>query len=153
LTTARHNVSGRCPEQTARGLSRRHALRTRGQRAVDLLSTAAHHTRVYANDRANWPAVQLAIPLPEAATFGAVTRESALRAGEVLGLARRICERELDRLALALPSALDDLAQTIAIENAHYPESVRPFLAGEIRLIDTIRHLVVPEMLRSVARA
>jgi serine/threonine-protein kinase HipA len=86
-------------------------------------------------------------------TFGEVTRESVLRAGEALGLARRICERELNRLVLALPSALDRLARDIAIENAQYSESVRPFLAGEIRLIDTIRHLVVPEMVRRVARA
>jgi serine/threonine-protein kinase HipA len=121
--------------------------------AYDLLSTAVYHTRAFANDRAIWPAVQLAIPLPDAPTFGAVTRESVLRAGEALGLTRRICERELDRLAFALPSTLDGLAKDIAIENAHYPESVRPFLAGEIRLIDTIRHLVVPEMLSRVARA
>jgi serine/threonine-protein kinase HipA len=121
--------------------------------AYDLLSTAVYHTRAFADDRAIWPAVQLAIPLPDAPTFGAVTRESVLRAGEALGLTRRICERELDRLAFALPSTLDGLAKDIAIENAHYPESVRPFLAGEIRLIDTIRHLVVPEMLSRVARA
>jgi hypothetical protein len=76
-----------------------------------------------------------------------------LRAGEALGLTRRICERELDRLAFALPSTLDGLAKDIAIENAHYPESVRPFLVGEIRLMDTIQHLVVPEMLSRVARA
>jgi serine/threonine-protein kinase HipA len=121
--------------------------------AYDLLSTAVYHTRAFADDRAIWPAVPLAIPLPDATTFGAVTRESVLRAGEALGLVRRICERELDRLALALPSTLDGLARDIAIENAQYPESVRPFLAGEIRLIDTIRHLVVREMLRRVAHA
>jgi serine/threonine-protein kinase HipA len=121
--------------------------------AYDLSSTAVYHTRAFADDRAIWPAVQLAIPLPDAPTFGAVTRESVLRAGEALGLARRICERELDRLVLALPSALDRLARDIAIENARYPESVRPFLAGEVRLIDTTRHLVVPEMLKRVARA
>jgi hypothetical protein len=76
-----------------------------------------------------------------------------LRAGEALGLVRRICERELDRLVLALPSALDRLARGTAIENAQYPESVGPFLAGEIRLIDTIRHLVVPEMVKRVGKA
>jgi serine/threonine-protein kinase HipA len=121
--------------------------------AYDLLSTAVYHTRAFADDRAIWPAVQLAIPLPDAPTFGAMTRESVLRAGEALGLARRICERELDRLAFALPSTLDALARDIAIENAQYPESVRPFLAGESRLIDTIRYLVVPEMLKRVAGA
>jgi serine/threonine-protein kinase HipA len=121
--------------------------------AYDLLSTAAYHTRAFADQRANWPAVELAIALPGAPTFGAVSRESVLRAGETLGLTRRICERELDRLASALPGALEELATTIAAENAHYPEPVRVFLAGEVRLIRTLQHIIVPEMLERVARA
>jgi serine/threonine-protein kinase HipA len=121
--------------------------------AYDLLSTAAYHTRVFAAERADWPAVELAIGLPGATTFGAVARESVLRAGEALGLTRRICERELDRLAGPLPGALEELANAIAAENAHYPEPVRVFLAGEARLIGTLKHIIVPEMLERVARA
>lgn len=120
--------------------------------AYDLLSTAAYHTRAFAAERANWPAVELAVALPDAPTFGAITRESVLRAGEALGLTRRICERELDRLAHTLPRALDELVSTIEIENARYPEPVRVYLAGEIRLIRTLQHLIVPEMLKRVAR-
>jgi serine/threonine-protein kinase HipA len=120
--------------------------------AYDLLSTAAYHTRTFADTRADWPAVELAIGLPDAPTFGAITRESVLRAGESLGLARRICERELDRLAQVLPSVLDALAKDIETGNAQYPESVRPYLGSESRLIRTIQHLVVPEMLKRVAR-
>jgi serine/threonine-protein kinase HipA len=119
--------------------------------AYDLLSTAVYHTRAFADHRADWPAVELTIALPDAPTFGAVSRESVLRAGEALGLTRRICERELDRLAHALPSALEELGAAIATTNTQYPEPVRVFLAGEIRLIRTIQHLIVPEMLGRLA--
>ncbi len=120
--------------------------------AYDLLSTATYHTRAFANERANWPAVEMAIALPEAPTFGAVTRESVLRAGEALGLPRRICERELDRLTRTLPSAFGKLETAITTQNAQYPDYVRPFLGGEIRLIRTIRHVVIPDMIARVAR-
>jgi cytochrome b561 len=117
----------------------------------DLLSTAVYHTRAFADHRADWPAVELTIALPDAPTFGAVSRESVLRAGEALGLTRRICERELNRLAYTLPGALEELGAAIATANTQYPEPVRVFLAGEIRLIRTIQHLIVPEMLGRLA--
>jgi serine/threonine-protein kinase HipA len=120
--------------------------------AYDLLSTATYHTRAFANERANWPAVDMAIALPDAPTFGAVTRESVLQAGEALGLPRGICERELERLTRTLPSAFGELEAAIETRNAQYPDSVRRFLGGEIRLIQTIRHLVVPDMIARVAR-
>lgn len=34
----------------------------------DLLSTGSYHTRAFANEGADWPAVYLAIPLPGATT-------------------------------------------------------------------------------------
>lgn len=120
--------------------------------AYDLLSTATYHTRAFANERANWPAVEMAIALPDAPTFGAVTRESVLRAGEALGLPRRIGERELDRLTRTLPGAFGKLETAIATQNAQYPDSVRPFSGGEVRLIRTIRHVVIPDMIARVAR-
>jgi serine/threonine-protein kinase HipA len=76
-----------------------------------------------------------------------VTRQSILSAGEVLGLPKRLSERELDRLARDLPLALDALLSRIEKENADYPQQVRVFLGGETRLISTIRHLVVTDML------
>lgn len=119
--------------------------------AYDLLSTGTYHTRAFAERRADWPNVEMAIALPDATTFGAVTRESLLRAGEALGLPRRIGERELDRLVAALPGALDALVQGVAAENEHAPPEVRPFLASEMRVLRTIQHLMVPEMLARAA--
>ena len=115
--------------------------------AYDLLSTGTYHTRAFANERANWPGVDLAIALPGATTFAGVTRESVLRAGETLGLPHRVSERELDRLTRNLPLRLDAFVRQIERENAQYPRAVGVFLGGETRLISTIQHLVVPDML------
>ena len=79
--------------------------------SYDLLSIGVYHTRVFANERANWPAVDLPIGLPGANTLGAVTRDSILSASETLGLTRRIGERELDRKMRMLPQATSRLEQ------------------------------------------
>ena len=107
-----------------------------------------NQSRAFANERANWPAVDLAIPLPDATTLAAVTRESVLSAGEVLGLNRRIAARELSRLRRALSPALNELEQRIERENVDYPEPVRVFLGGERRLIATLEHIVAGEMIQ-----
>ena len=120
--------------------------------AYDLLSTGAYHTRALANERATWPAVELAIGLPEAPNFGAVTRGSVLRAGELLGLGRDTSQRELDRLLHALPDALNGLVRSIEAENARLPDAARQFLAGEMRLIAVIQNLVVAEMVHRLTR-
>ena len=120
--------------------------------AYDLLSTGAYHTRALANERATWPAVELAIGLPEAPNFGAVTRGSVLRAGELLGLGRDTSQRELDRLLQALPDALNGLVRSIEAENARLPDAARQFLAGEMRLIAVIQNLVVAEMVHRLTR-
>jgi serine/threonine-protein kinase HipA len=106
-----------------------------------------------ANDRANWPAVDLAIELPGAATLAAVTRESVLSAGEALGLPRRLSERELDRLTRGLLPAVSALEQRIEHENAGYPPPVHIFLGGERRLVSTISHIIVRDMLERLGAA
>jgi serine/threonine-protein kinase HipA len=120
--------------------------------AYDLLSTGAYHTRAFANERATWPGVELAIGLPGAPNFGAVTRDSVLRAGEVLGLGRDACQRELNRLLRALPDALSGLVRSVEVENARLPDAARQFLAGEMRLIAVVQNLVVPEMIHRLTR-
>jgi serine/threonine-protein kinase HipA len=120
--------------------------------AYDLLSTGAYHTRAFANERATWPAVELAIGLPEASSFAAVTRSSVLRAGELLGLGKATCQRELDRLLQALPIGLNELVGAIEAENAGLPDAARQFLAGEMRLLAVIQNLVVPEMVHRLTR-
>jgi serine/threonine-protein kinase HipA len=115
--------------------------------AYDLLSTGAYHTRAFAGDRADWPRVPLAIAMPSAPTLEAVTRDALLEAGETLGLPKTIGARELNRMAAALPKALTDLIQEITAENAQLPKAAKRFLAGEIRLLNTLEHIVLPEML------
>lgn len=115
--------------------------------AYDLLSTGAYHTRAIAGARADWPRVPLAIAMPNAPTLEAVTRKTLLEAGETLGLPRTIGARELNRMVAALPRALTDLIEEITAENAQLPPAAKRFLAGEIRLLNTLQHIVLPEML------
>ncbi len=117
----------------------------------DLLSTGVYHTRAFADHRATWPAVPMMIPLPGASTFAEVSRTAVLAAAEALGLSRRIGERELDRMIAGLPKALETLVQEVEAENIRLPNSVRAQLGGELRLLRTMQHLIVPEMLSRVA--
>lgn len=118
----------------------------------DMLSTSIYRTVALADSRATWPDVEMMIPLPGAARFSQLTRESLLRAGEVLGLTPRIGERELDRMTASFPLVLADLIQDIENQNAGYPQPVRVFLGGELRAVRAIQHVVVPDMLQRVAR-
>lgn len=117
----------------------------------DMLCTAVYRTVAFADGRASWPAVDLMIALPGAAQFGDVTRDAMLRAGEALGLNRRISERELDRMTAALPDALAAVLAEIEAQNADYPAPVRVFLGGELRLLRAVQNVVLPFMLGQVA--
>ena len=119
--------------------------------AYDLLSTGTYHTRAFADHRAAWPGVSMMIPLPGASTFGEVTKSALLSAAQALGLTKRIGERELQRMSAALPQALAKLVQEIEEENTHYPDFIRNQLGGELRLLRTIQHLIVPDMLSRIA--
>lgn len=115
--------------------------------AYDLLSTGAYHTRAFAGDRADWPTVPLAITMPRAATFEALNRQSLLEAGEALGLRKSIGERELNSMMAAMPGALEKLVHEVSDDNTRLPPAATQFLAGELRLLSTLQHLVVPEMM------
>ena len=118
----------------------------------DMLSTAVYRTRAMANERARWPDVDLMIALPGAPTFGQVTRKSMLDAGALLGLPRKLAERELDSMTRALPLMLEKRVAQLEAENKHLPEAARPFLGGELRLIRAVQHVVVADMLKCVAK-
>jgi serine/threonine-protein kinase HipA len=115
--------------------------------AYDLVSTGTYHTRAMAGDRADWPILPQAIILPNVPTLKEMNRPSLIEAGEMLGLPKAIGERELNRMMAALPEALDELIQEISDENTQLPPAAKPFLAGEMRLLATMQHLVVPEIL------
>jgi hypothetical protein len=50
-------------------------------------------------------------------------------------------------MVAALPKALTDLIQEITAEYALLPKAPKRFLAGEIRLLNTLQHIGLPEML------
>jgi serine/threonine-protein kinase HipA len=116
----------------------------------DLLSTATYRTRAMADHRADWPEVDLMIPLPGASRFGAVTRESVLAAGRMLGLPLRLAMRELDRIGGDMAKAAPALVEVMVAEGLAAAGEGNPWLAGESRLMRTIQHLVLPEMLGRV---
>lgn len=112
----------------------------------DLLSTAAYRTKGYSAVPPGWPEVDLAIALPGQPQFKDVTREGLFSAGLALGLTRKICEREMGSMIDAIGPRLDQLINTIQQENTHVREDSRTYLGGEIALLRTIRHIIVPEM-------
>ena len=60
----------------------------------DLLATGVYHTRAFADERAIWPAVPLAVRLSESVTrFDQVTPVSVLKAGNELGLPAPVATR------------------------------------------------------------
>ena len=60
----------------------------------DLLATGVYHTRAFADDRATWPAVPLAVRLSENVTrFDQVTPASVRKAGNELGLPAPVATR------------------------------------------------------------
>lgn len=116
--------------------------------AYDLLCTGVYDTRALADHAAHWPATAMPIRLPGAHTFGEVTRQALLDSGEVMEVPSAICKRELDRLVRTLPRELATLAQEfdhLAAALADGP--ALPFLAGQRRLVNAIRHIVVADML------
>jgi serine/threonine-protein kinase HipA len=118
----------------------------------DMLCTAVYRTKAFADERDTWPDVKLMIELPGTLAFGQVTRQSVLEAGVALGLSNRISERELDSMVAVIPQALAMVRIGIETQNQDYSPPVKPFLAGEMRVLRAIEHLVVPFMLQRVAR-
>jgi serine/threonine-protein kinase HipA len=114
----------------------------------DLISTAVYSTADVAGDpaRAAWPRVELALPLPGAAHFSEISRRTLLEAGAALGLAQATVARELDRLVTRIIPAAGKLLEQIEAENRSLPEAARPFLAGEMRLLRALTHIVIREM-------
>lgn len=117
--------------------------------AYDLLCTGVYEARAIADDGGHWPAVGMPIQLPGARTFGEVNRQVLLDAGEVMGVPSAIGRRELDRLLRAVPVELTSLVQAferVADDLVQGP--ALPFLGGQRRVVNVIRHVVVADMLR-----
>lgn len=118
--------------------------------AYDLLSTAAYHTRAYADERAIWPNVPLMIPLPGAVTFAEVNRQCLRHAGAELGIDQAIADREIDTLMRKLSSELDAVISDIELKNPSLPGAGGLRQASDLRLLSVIKHIVVKDMLNRI---
>lgn len=125
--------------------------------AYDLLCTAVYDTRALASDHARWPNTPLALSLGDARTFADVRRAHILAAGDSLGLAKKTAARELDRMLKAVPVEADKLIAEIGVrvENdiaiCPEPELARMHIAGELRMLRAVRHIVLADMCRQLS--
>lgn len=119
----------------------------------DLLATTVYDTPSIADNRAQWPNTELALHVSSIhRTFAQVTREDVLNAGEMIGLARKTVERELDRqLNDVLPNA-DRLLGEIEAEYSHLashtpdPEMTRRHWGIQEKVMRSIRYIIIKDM-------
>lgn len=125
--------------------------------AYDMLCTTVYDTRAFVTENAKWPRSELAFSLPGIRTFGDVRREHVLAAGTSLGLARGTATRELERLLGALPATADKLIEEIEAairqqaDRSPDPVAAGAHIAGELRLLRAIRHVVLNDMCTQLA--
>lgn len=113
----------------------------------DLLATSAYHTRAFANERATWPDVPMAIPLGKATFFGDITAQQVLDAGLELGVPEVSARRILKDVTTKLPCSLKKTMAEIRKRHGGVSPSSRPYLAAQDRLMRVIEHMVAPDML------
>lgn len=120
----------------------------------DLLSVAAWSTPMY--QKSDWPRnVSFAWDVLGARYFDDLDRTLLLQAAEPLGLAHRTAERLLDALVDNVVQSAADLYTKVEAENAalalERPE-LNAVLGGELTCLRVIRHTVIADMVRKLAR-
>lgn len=111
----------------------------------DLLATSAYYTKAFADEKAIWDAVPMAIALPGAKLFSEVTAKAVLQAGIELGLTlptgQRILREVTTRLAAALP------AERANLERLHANRAVgHACTAAEIRFMRVLDSIIMADM-------
>ena len=112
-----------------------------------LLATGAYCTRAFADDRATWANVPMAIALPGAKVFGDVTGASVLQAGLELGVPASAAQRILAEVVAqdaGRPRARD---RQLPKRHAALPPVAGVHPGAEARLMRVLEQIMVPEML------
>jgi len=113
----------------------------------DLLATSAYYTRAFANEKATWADVRMAIPLGNANFFSNVTARMVLEAGLELGVPDVSARRILKEVTTRLPGALGKELAHIRNLHARAPEAAKVYLGAEDRLLRVVEHIILKEML------
>lgn len=125
--------------------------------AYDLLSTAVYDTRAMADDRATWPETPLTIPLDGANAFADIKRAPLIAAGRALGLTEATAQRQLERLVASVPVTADRLIAEIhrgvesGVAASREPSAAQAYVAGELRMLRTVRHVIIADMARRLS--
>lgn len=116
----------------------------------DLLATGAYCTRAFANERATWPDVRMAIPLSSVQFFSDVSPRVVLEAGQQLGIPDTVARRILMEVVTRLPDAFAKEADAIRKMHvqvlANLPDAA-VFVGGQERLLRVYETIVLREML------
>jgi serine/threonine-protein kinase HipA len=113
----------------------------------DLLATSAYYTKAFANEKATWADVRMAIPLGKANFFSDVTVQLVLDAALELGVPEVSARRILKEVTTRLPQALGKEMDEIRKLHARAPQAARVQLAAEDRLLRVFEHIIIKEML------
>lgn len=114
----------------------------------DLLATSAYYTRAFANEKATWADVRMAIPLGKAHFFGDVTSRLVLDAGLEMGVPETVARRIMKEVMTRLPPALEKVTAEIRQRHATAPQEAKPQLAAEDRLLRVVESIIVRDMLQ-----
>lgn len=117
----------------------------------DLLSTSAYYTRAFADAKATWPDVRMAVPWEKANFFSDITAERMLQAGRDMGVPDLSARRILKEVTTRLPVAMGKEAAQIRKAHQAAGEPTRVHLSAQDRLIRVLEHMVIPEMLGRLA--
>lgn len=112
----------------------------------DLLSTESYQAESDSVPR--WPATRLSMPIGNAQTFRAVTREEFLLFAEELGSGRIGTQRLLDEFCETLDGAAADLYEQFT----DAPNPKKAGNAGQLRLLRLIRFTVIRDMVAQLRR-
>jgi serine/threonine-protein kinase HipA len=118
----------------------------------DLLATGAYCTRAFADDRATWANVPMAIALPGAKVFGEVTGASVLQAGLELGVPASAAQRILAEVVTRVPAALEHEIGELAKRHAALPPVAGVHPGAEARFMRVLEQIIVPEMLARLGK-
>lgn len=120
----------------------------------DLLSVATYDTASF--NKKGWPThTQLAWPVLGAPHFSDLNRALLLEAGAVLSLAKGTAQRQLEYLRSRAMREAEALYSEVATRNAqivHQRPDLSATLAGELRSLRAIIHIVIKEMAELLAR-
>ena len=103
-----------------------------------------------------WPDTERALSLGETVRFSGVNREALLNAGIHLGLPKGVADRHLDQILRRLPVEAERLFEEIKQENTEHIErakdrgTVGAYLEAEMRLLRSIMHIIIPDMMGRV---